>query len=193
MSDQLWIAVRKVDNPCIPVFLLSDGKKMSRWIEKDLKPTGVKILFTNGCFDLYHLGHAESLCRMKYAYPYSFIVVGLNSDESVRRLKGPTRPIYKQDHRMAMLMTQIFVGCVIVFEEDTPENLIKIVRPDVLFKGGDYAEKDIAGADFVRSYGGDVHTVPMLESYSSTGELERIGELFMKERFGKDCLVVKAG
>jgi len=186
------VAVRHYEDVYKIVYLTSDDEKITKWIDTELRPTGAKILFTNGCFDLFHIGHADCFYRIKQTYPFSFIIVGLNSDQSVSRLKGPTRPLYSQEPRMAMLMCQLFVGAVIIFEGDTPEELIKVIKPDVLFKGGDYVKDDIIGADFVKSYGGEVKIFPLLEGMSTTGEIVRIGRTFLKENFGEDCLLIKS-
>jgi D-beta-D-heptose 7-phosphate kinase/D-beta-D-heptose 1-phosphate adenosyltransferase len=102
------------------------------------------------------------------------LVVGLNSDDSVRRLKGPSRPINGEKERAFVLAALSFVDYVVLFEEDTPENLIKAVRPDVLVKGGDYALDQIVGADFVTQNGGTVTTIPFVEGYSSSHIIEQL-------------------
>lgn len=125
-----------------------------------------KVVFTNGCFDVLHYGH---ICYLLEARKLGdVLVVGLNSDESVRRLKGPTRPVNGEKERAFVLAALACVDYVVVFEEDTPEELIKIVRPDVLVKGGDYAIENIVGADFVQRNGGVVTTIPFVEGFSST-------------------------
>ena len=121
-----------------------------------------KIVFTNGCFDILHAGHVQSL-----AGAASFgnrLIVGLNSDASVKRLKAENRPIQNQDARALILAALHFVDLVVVFEEDTPENLIHLVNPDVMVKGGDYKIEDIAGAQWVQNQGGKVELIRYLDN-----------------------------
>ena len=131
------------------------------------------VVFTNGCFDIIHAGHIDYLSKARNLG--EVLVVGLNSDESVRRLKGPQRPINDVDARSKVLASLFFVDYVIVFEEDTPLNLIKSVRPDILVKGGDYTRDTVVGADFVESYGGKVVILPFLKGYSTTSILNTNG------------------
>ncbi|WP_419802385.1 D-glycero-beta-D-manno-heptose 1-phosphate adenylyltransferase [Mucilaginibacter sp.] len=131
-----------------------------------------KIVFTNGCFDILHAGHVQSL-----AGAASFgnrLIVGLNSDASVKRLKAENRPIQNQDARALILAALHFVDLVVVFEEDTPENLIHLVNPDVMVKGGDYKIEDIAGAQWVLDQGGKVELIRYLDNTSSTGIINKI-------------------
>ncbi len=131
------------------------------------------VVFTNGCFDIIHAGHID--CLSKARNLGDALVVGLNSDESVRRLKGSQRPVNDAVARSKVLASLFFVDYVIVFEEDTPLNLIKSVRPDILVKGGDYTHDTVVGADFVESYGGKVVILPLLEGYSTTSILNKNG------------------
>ena len=140
--------------------------------DNDLDLHRQKIVFTNGCFDVLHFGHVHYLLEAKKLG--DVLVVGLNSDDSVRRLKGPSRPINGEKERAFVLAALSFVDYVVLFDEDTPENLIKTVRPDVLVKGGDYALDQIVGADFVRQNGGTVTTIPFVEGYSSTQIIEQL-------------------
>ena len=140
--------------------------------ENALKLHQQKIVFTNGCFDVLHFGHVHYLLEARKLG--DILVVGLNSDDSVRRLKGPGRPINGEKERAFVLAALGCVDYVVLFEEDTPENLIKAVRPDVLVKGGDYALDQIVGADFVRQNGGIVTTIPFVEGYSSTHVIEQL-------------------
>ncbi len=130
-----------------------------------------KLVFTNGCFDILHLGHVQYLEEASKLG--DVLIVGLNSDESVRRLKGPKRPIQDQEARARLLAAMEFVEAVVIFEEDTPLRLIEKIRPDVLVKGGDYTRETIVGADLVESYGGQVVTLPLVPGYSTTGLLAR--------------------
>lgn len=127
---------------------------------------GKKIVFTNGCFDVLHIGHVRLL--MEAADAGDILVVGLNSDDSVKRLKGESRPMHPQQLRAEMLATLVPVDCIIIFDEDTPEALIQMVKPHVLIKGGDYTESQIVGAEFVKSYGGEVKIFPLVEGHSTT-------------------------
>ena len=131
------------------------------------------VVFTNGCFDIIHAGHIDYLSKARNLG--DVLVVGLNSDESVRRLKGPQRPINDVDARSKVLASLFFVDYVIVFEEDTPLNLIKSVRPDILVKGGDYTRDTVVGADFVESYGGKVVILPFIKGYSTTSIINKNG------------------
>jgi len=131
-----------------------------------------RVVFTNGCFDIVHLGHVEYLEAASRLG--DVLVVGLNSDASVRRLKGSRRPILPEEARARLLAAMEFVEAVFVFEEDTPERLIEALRPDVLVKGGDYTEDQIAGASLVRAYGGEVVILPYIEGYSTTGLIQKL-------------------
>jgi D-beta-D-heptose 7-phosphate kinase/D-beta-D-heptose 1-phosphate adenosyltransferase len=137
---------------------------------------GEKVGFTNGCFDCLHSGHLYSLHQAKAHCDR--LVVAVNSDDSVRRLKGPDRPINAENDRALQLASLCFVSYVILFEEDTPEELIHIVKPDILVKGGDYELDEIVGADFVLKRGGLVETIPFVDGYSTTNMIEKIGRDF---------------
>ncbi len=139
---------------------------------KRLRRTNRKIVFTNGVFDVLHRGHVDYLAKAK-----SFgdiLIVGLNSDTSVRRLKGPKRPLQKQSDRAAILLALRAVDFVVIFGEDTPEKLIRQVRPDLLVKGADYKISDIIGADFVQSSGGGVRRVRLSRDRSSTNLIKKL-------------------
>jgi len=133
---------------------------------------GERIVFTNGCFDLIHPGHVLYLEAARALG--DVLVVGLNSDASVRRLKGPSRPVCTQQERALVLAALRSVDYVVVFEEDTPLDLIREVGPDVLVKGGDWAPEDIVGREVVEARGGEVVTVPFVPGTSTTGIVERI-------------------
>jgi len=134
-----------------------------------------KIVFTNGCFDILHHGHLDLLARA--ASLGNILVVGLNTDDSVKRLKGPTRPVTHEQDRLFQVASLLCTDAVCLFDEDTPEELIKLIKPDVLVKGGDYTIDKIVGADFVQQNGGEVHIIPFVEGYSTTGIIERIQKL----------------
>jgi len=125
-----------------------------------------KIVFTNGCFDLLHAGHIDYLS--KAAGMGDALIIGLNSDDSVNRLKGKNRPINNQEQRSLILASLGFVSAVVLFEEDTPYNLILKIKPQVLVKGGDYKPQQIAGADVVLANGGEVKIIELLPGYSTT-------------------------
>jgi len=131
-----------------------------------------KIVFTNGCFDLLHLGHISYLSETKALGDK--LIIGLNSDASVQRLKGESRPINSIQSRAMMLASFSFVDAVVVFEEDTPLNLITALSPDILVKGGDYKLNQIVGHDVVIKQGGEVTTIPFLDGYSSSKKVARI-------------------
>ncbi len=134
------------------------------------------VVFTNGCFDILHAGHVSYLEEAKSLG--DILIVGLNSDESVRRIKGEKRPIVNQKERAYILSRLKPVDFVVVFEEDTPERLIKQIQPDILVKGEDWNIKDIVGREFVESYGGKVVTIPFSYNISTTSIIERIIERY---------------
>ena len=133
---------------------------------------GKKISFTNGVFDILHQGHIFSLSQA--AKEGDYLVVGLNADVSVKRLKGESRPVNDQDSRALILASLVMVGAVVLFEEDTPLELIKAILPDVLVKGGDYTVEQIAGAKEVIANGGKVVINPILEGFSTTSLIEQM-------------------
>jgi D-beta-D-heptose 7-phosphate kinase/D-beta-D-heptose 1-phosphate adenosyltransferase len=133
------------------------------------------ISFTNGCFDILHPGHIASLSDA--AREADFLVVGLNSDASAKRLKGEGRPVMDEKSRATLLASLLMVDAVVIFEEDTPLELIQLVQPDVLVKGGDYTIEQIVGAKEVQAAGGRVVINPILEGFSSTGIIGKIRNL----------------
>jgi cytidyltransferase-related domain len=137
-----------------------------------------KIVFTNGCFDILHAGHADYLNKAKSLG--DILVVGINSDASVRRIKGEKRPILPQQMRAYLLDNLKPVDYVVIFEEDTPLELIKAIKPDVLVKGADWDLERIVGADFVLSYGGRVERIPFSFDISTSKVIERVLELYCK-------------
>jgi D-glycero-beta-D-manno-heptose 1-phosphate adenylyltransferase len=134
-----------------------------------------KVVFTNGCFDILHQGHLEVLSRA--AELGDVLVIGINSDASVQRLKGPERPVNNEQFRSLMLASLCVVDAVCIFEEDTPLELITQVLPDVLVKGGDYDPEQIVGADAVRGHGGRVITIPLVDGYSTSNLIRKIRAL----------------
>jgi D-beta-D-heptose 7-phosphate kinase/D-beta-D-heptose 1-phosphate adenosyltransferase len=140
-----------------------------------------KVVFTNGCFDLFHSGHSEYL---KFARRQGdMLIIGLNSDASVRRLKGPTRPITPEDERARVLAALDVIDCIVIFDDDAPERLLKAIRPDVLVKGGDYARiEDVVGYDLVAAWGGRVAIAPLVEGFSTTAVVQRILDLHRHDK-----------
>ena len=137
------------------------------------KKTGDKVIFTNGCFDILHPGHIN-LFRTSNLDAGDRLVVAINSDESIKRIKGSGRPINDQYSRAIVLSAIKFIDAIIIFEEDTPEDLIRAIRPDVIIKGGDYKGKEIVGAEFVKSYGGEVRLCKYTEGFSTTKIIEKL-------------------
>lgn len=129
------------------------------------------LVFTNGCFDILHPGHIHLL--REAADMGDLLVVGLNSDDSVRRLKGPERPLNDEASRALLLSSLVFVDFVVLFSEDTPLNLIKQLKPEILVKGGDYRPEEIVGYEFLASIGGKTVTVPLLKGHSTTGLIDK--------------------
>jgi rfaE bifunctional protein nucleotidyltransferase chain/domain len=134
-------------------------------------PEQHRMVFTNGCFDLLHRGHIYYLARAREMG--DLLVVGLNSDASVTRLKGPGRPINNEQSRAEVLAALAMVDHVILFSEDTPLQLIRTLQPRLLIKGGDYRTEEIVGYSEVLSWGGEVKTIPLLEGYSTTSMMKK--------------------
>ena len=139
------------------------------------KAAGKKIVFTNGCFDLLHAGHVAYLSEA--ASLGDILVIGLNNDDSVKRLKGPERPVNDETTRALLLASMFFIDAVVLFNEDTPAELIKTVLPAVLVKGGDYEIANIVGASETIANGGKVEVLTFLPGYSSTAIIEKIKAL----------------
>ncbi len=133
-----------------------------------------RIAFTNGCFDILHAGHVDYLARAADAA--NILIVGLNTDDSVRRLKGSGRPVNDQDARAKILAALSFVDAVVLFKEDTPAQLINNILPDLLIKGDDWQVDDIVGADVVHKNKGEVVTLPLLRGYSTSNLIKKIKE-----------------
>ena len=131
-----------------------------------------KIVFTNGCFDILHKGHIEYLAKARSLG--TKLIIGLNTDASVKRLKGDSRPVNDEKARALLLASLIFVDEVILFDTDTPRDLIEFIQPDVLVKGGDYKPEDIVGYNIVKNKGGEVVTIDFIEGYSTTSTIEKM-------------------
>ena len=141
---------------------------------KDRQRHGDKIVFTNGCFDIIHAGHINFFTQ---AADYGkYLVVGLNSDKSIKRIKGNKRPINCEEQREIVLQAIVYISDVFIFNEDTPLKLIEELEPDVLIKGADWKEEDIIGADIVKGNGGYVKTIPFRYDISTTKIIEKIRE-----------------
>jgi D-glycero-beta-D-manno-heptose 1-phosphate adenylyltransferase len=136
------------------------------------KVKGQKVVFTNGCFDILHPGHIQLL--LQAAELGDKLVLGLNTDASVKRLKGEGRPINDEQTRALIMAAQLYVDAVTLFDEDTPFELIQAIHPDVIVKGGDYTPETVVGNDFVTSYGGQVVIVPTVEGFSTTSIINRM-------------------
>jgi len=136
------------------------------------KSEGKKVVFTNGVFDLLHIGHITYMA--KAAELGDKLVIGLNSDSSVKRIKGNDRPVNDQNSRAALLAALFFVDAIVVFDEDTPINVITALMPDILVKGADYSVENIVGAKEVIANGGEVKTINFVEGYSSTSIIQKI-------------------
>ena len=142
---------------------------------KDPGSSGKKIVFTNGCFDILHPGHARYLYEARLLGDY--LIVAVNSDRSVRVLKGPGRPVFPDRARAELLAAFGFVDAVVIFDEETPLRVIQELMPDVLVKGADWPEEEIVGADLVKMAGGKVERIPTLEGFSTTAVIQRLRAL----------------
>jgi D-beta-D-heptose 7-phosphate kinase/D-beta-D-heptose 1-phosphate adenosyltransferase len=145
-------------------------QKVEEW-----KTLGRKVVFTNGCFDILHKGHLEILNRS--AELGDVLVVALNADASVKRLKGNQRPVNNEAFRSQMMASLEIVDAVTIFDEETPSELIRAITPDVMVKGGDYTVDQVVGADHVISHGGEVRIIPFIQGYSTTGIIAAIQSL----------------
>lgn len=143
------------------------AKDLARWRFKDKK-----IIFTNGCFDIIHRGHVDYLS--KAASMADIMIIGLNTDSSVRRLKGESRPVQDEDARAYILASLTFVEKVVLFDEETPLELIKYIQPDVLVKGSDYTPDQIVGGDIVLAKGGEIKTIDLVKGYSTTSIIDKL-------------------
>jgi rfaE bifunctional protein nucleotidyltransferase chain/domain len=142
-------------------------KKVAEW-----KSKGERVVFTNGCFDIIHMGHVDYLEKARNLGDH--LIVGLNTDGSVSRFKGPQRPIQDQNSRARVMASFQFVDLVVFFNEDTPKELISLLIPDVLVKGSDYLAENIVGADVVKNAGGEVKTLDFIDGYSTSKVIEKI-------------------
>ncbi len=151
--------------------LYSDLQDMKK-IRVHWQESNKRVVFTNGCFDLLHLGHLAYLSQARNLG--DILIVGLNSDSSVKKLKGPHRPIKTQEERRLHLAALSFVDAVIIFEEETPAELITALQPDILVKGGDYRPEEVVGRETVEMAGGQVIILPFVSGYSTTKLIQKI-------------------
>ncbi len=156
------------DGPADPLDKIMNWERARAWRAAQ----SGRVVFTNGVFDLLHPGHIDVLVAARRQG--DFLIVGVNSDDSVRRLKGPTRPVRTDAERCYVLAALEAVDAVVVFEQDTPLELIMTVQPHVLVKGGDYTEASIVGAREVREWGGTVAVIPLTPGHSTTSTIERL-------------------
>jgi rfaE bifunctional protein nucleotidyltransferase chain/domain len=133
---------------------------------------GKKVVFTNGCFDILHYGHARYLQEAKDKG--DILIVGVNSDSSIKKIKGKNRPIVDQKNRLGLLAALTCIDYLVLFKEDTPLRLIKRIKPDIIIKGADWEKDKIVGSDFVKSYGGKVLTIKLVKGLSTTSLIDRI-------------------
>lgn len=162
--------MRKADIIEGKILSLADAlRTVNQW-----RVTGKTIAFTNGIFDILHRGHIYSLSQA--AREADYLIVGLNSDSSTKQLKGPTRPINDQQARAIVMASLLMVDMVVIFDEETPLELIKAIMPDVLVKGGDYTEEQVAGAKEVKANGGRVVLNPIVEGFSTTNTIKKMSE-----------------
>jgi len=153
------------------IYSLADiSKETGRW-----KFLQKKVAFTNGCFDILHEGHIFSLSQA--AKEGDVLIVGINSDASTKRLKGPSRPINNEHSRALLIAALVMVDAVVIFEEDTPLEIIKTIMPDTIVKGGDYTIEQVVGAKEVMANGGNVVINPIVQGFSTTGIIEKIHKL----------------
>jgi rfaE bifunctional protein nucleotidyltransferase chain/domain len=152
------------------IYSISEIKKIVEKWEKN----GEKIIFSNGCFDIIHLGHIEILA--KSADLGGKLIIGVNSDKSIKELKGNSRPILKQQARLATIASLFFVDAVVVFEELTPQKVIELIKPNIITKGGDYNKEDVIGKDFISKYGGKIVILPLSKGFSTTNILDTIND-----------------
>ncbi len=147
-------------------------RKEAQRIVNEWKAQGEKIVFTNGCFDIIHKGH---LCYLAQARDLGTkLVLGLNTDASIKRLKGESRPIKEEESRTLTVASFAFIDLVVLFDEDTPHELISQLVPNVLVKGSDYKVHDIVGADVVLQHGGEVKTIDFVQGYSTTNYVKKL-------------------
>jgi rfaE bifunctional protein nucleotidyltransferase chain/domain len=153
---------------------IKDWRAMKEAVKR-VKAEGKKVVFTNGCFDILHQGHVRYLSEAKKCGDY--LVIGLNSDRSVRSVKGKNRPVMSEEGRAELLAALCFVDGVVIFDEEDPLAIIKYLQPHVLVKGSDWDEEDIIGAELIKETGGEVKRIPLVPGISTSGIIRRIAHL----------------
>lgn len=156
---------------------IKNQKEISAIVE-DLRKQGKKVVWTNGCFDILHIGHIKYLQQAKGMG--DFLIIGLNSDRSVKEIKGPARPIIPEEQRAQVLAALPFVDCVVVFDEPSPVKFLELLKPDVFAKGGDYAIETLNRAErnAVESYGGKIALIEPIKGVSTSAIIEKIVQLY---------------
>jgi len=149
-------------------------------IVETVKGEGKKIVFTNGCFDILHQGHVRYLSEAKKCGDY--LIVGLNSDQSIRAIKGNNRPLMPEGARAELIAALCFVDAVVIFNEEDPLAVIKYLQPHVLVKGADWAEDDIIGAEFIKKIGGKVKQIPLVPNISTSDIIHRISTIYPRKK-----------
>jgi rfaE bifunctional protein nucleotidyltransferase chain/domain len=158
--------------------MIITDRNLLKNIVNELKAQNLKIVFTNGCFDIIHKGHIEYLNHAKKFG--DILIVGINSDESIKKIKGDKRPIIPLESRIYILDNLKSIDFVVPFDEETPINLIKIIKPDVHVKGGDYNEEDLPESKIIKECGGKVKIIPLVEGFSTTNVIEWVLEKYKK-------------
>lgn len=161
--------------------MINSASKIVDWstaekLAREWKQQGLSIVFTNGCFDIIHVGHIDYLEKSRNLGDK--LVLGLNTDNSIRHIKGEKRPIVEEGSRARVMAALSFVDAVVLFDEDTPLRLIEAVKPDILVKGNDYSIENIVGADFVINNGGQVKTIPLVNGYSTSNIIDKIKNIY---------------
>lgn len=176
MRDTLRLPIEIKRGACYPLNVSGKLKNLDelRGITAKARNSGQKVVFTNGCFDLLHRGHVHVLRAAKACG--DLLIVAINTDASVRALKGPTRPILPEMDRAELIAAMEMVDYIVLFDEPDPQKLIAALRPDVLAKGGDWKAEEIIGSDIVQGNGGRVVVIPYLKGFSTTEIIERIRE-----------------
>jgi len=172
-TDELLRAAMSQDDE--PQSKIHDRAIVARFLSAE-RERGKKIVFTNGCFDLLHVGHVKYLQQARRLG--DLLVLGLNTDASIRRLKGPKRPLIDEEERAHILAALSCIDYVVLFDEETPYELIQLLRPDILVKGGDYTVEGVVGHDLVEGWGGRVELITFVDGKSTTSTIEKILEAY---------------
>ncbi len=160
--------------------MIITNRNILKNIVDELKVQNLKIVFTNGCFDIVHKGHVEYLNNAKRFG--DVLIVGINSDKSIKKIKGEKRPIIPLESRIYVLNNLKSIDFVVPFDEETPINLIKIIKPDIHVKGGDYKEEDLPESKVIKEYGGEIKIIPLIEGFSTTNVIEWVLKKYMEDK-----------